>query len=392
MLFVSHDRAFLRGLSNRVLELGGESGTEAQPHPYPGSYVEYVERTGHEAPGGMGQVYRATDTQLKRQVAIKILPPSLATDRDRLARFQREAEVLASLNHPNIGAIYGFEHEGDGPRAGAGVGRGTDACREARRAKAWRHTARRSAGDRAADRGRARCGARARHRPSRSEAGEHRALAGWRGEGARLRTRETRDRWGWTGGGRSGRADQLADDDGADGRRRAAGDGAVHVAGAGARQGGRQAHGHLGIRVRAVRDAHRPPRVQRRDDLRCDRRDSRTRAGLLAPQRFNAAAHRPPADARARQGSEDAAARHRRRARSRRHAAPDHSRRRRSREPAVGARFERADLLRAVRHTGCARHGPRGGGAWQSAPADCARAQRRGCEPRRAAHRGVPVS
>ena len=51
MLFVSHDRAFLRGLSNRVLELGGESGTEAEPHLYPGSYVEYVERTGHEAPG-----------------------------------------------------------------------------------------------------------------------------------------------------------------------------------------------------------------------------------------------------------------------------------------------------------------------------------------------------
>jgi ATPase subunit of ABC transporter with duplicated ATPase domains len=51
MLFVSHDREFLRGLSNRVLELGGESGMEAQPHLYPGSYVEYVERTGHEAPG-----------------------------------------------------------------------------------------------------------------------------------------------------------------------------------------------------------------------------------------------------------------------------------------------------------------------------------------------------
>ncbi len=51
MLFVSHDRAFLRRLSNRVLELGGESGTEAQPHLYQGSYVEYVERTGHEAPG-----------------------------------------------------------------------------------------------------------------------------------------------------------------------------------------------------------------------------------------------------------------------------------------------------------------------------------------------------
>jgi ATPase subunit of ABC transporter with duplicated ATPase domains len=51
MLFVSHDRTFLRGLSNRVLELGGESGKDAQPHAYPGSYVDYVQRTGHEAPG-----------------------------------------------------------------------------------------------------------------------------------------------------------------------------------------------------------------------------------------------------------------------------------------------------------------------------------------------------
>ena len=63
--------------------------------------------------GGMGQVYRATDTRLKRQVAIKILPPSLAADHDRLARFQREAEVLASLNHPHIAGIYGLE-ESDG--------------------------------------------------------------------------------------------------------------------------------------------------------------------------------------------------------------------------------------------------------------------------------------
>ena len=60
----------------------------------------------------MGQVYRATDKKLKRQVAIKILPPSLGADHDRLARFQREAEVLASLNHPNIAAIYGLEESG----------------------------------------------------------------------------------------------------------------------------------------------------------------------------------------------------------------------------------------------------------------------------------------
>jgi len=70
-----------------------------------GSY-EIVELIGA---GGMGQVYRATDTRLKRQAAIKILPPALAADHDRLSRFQREAEVLASLNHPQIAAIYGVE-------------------------------------------------------------------------------------------------------------------------------------------------------------------------------------------------------------------------------------------------------------------------------------------
>src|SRR5215472_16202086 len=59
--------------------------------------------------GGMGAVYRATDTKLGREVAIKVLPESLAGDTDRLARFTREAQVLASLNHPNIAAIYGVE-------------------------------------------------------------------------------------------------------------------------------------------------------------------------------------------------------------------------------------------------------------------------------------------
>ncbi len=59
--------------------------------------------------GGMGEVYQATDTKLKRQVAIKVLPESVAADADRLARFQREAEVLASLNHPHIAQIHGLE-------------------------------------------------------------------------------------------------------------------------------------------------------------------------------------------------------------------------------------------------------------------------------------------
>src|SRR5262252_5280350 len=59
--------------------------------------------------GGMGAVYRATDTKLGRDVAIKVLPDSFANDHERLARFTRDAQVLASLNHPNIAAIYGVE-------------------------------------------------------------------------------------------------------------------------------------------------------------------------------------------------------------------------------------------------------------------------------------------
>src|SRR5207342_2072755 len=59
--------------------------------------------------GGMGEVYRARDTKLKREVAIKILPDEFSRDPDRISRFQREAEVLASLNHPHIAAIHSLE-------------------------------------------------------------------------------------------------------------------------------------------------------------------------------------------------------------------------------------------------------------------------------------------
>ena len=78
-----------------------------------GSRLGHYDVTALIGEGGMGQVYQATDTKLKRQVALKILPEAFSADQERLARFQREAEVLASLNHPNIAAIHGLEEADD---------------------------------------------------------------------------------------------------------------------------------------------------------------------------------------------------------------------------------------------------------------------------------------
>ena len=82
----------------------------------PGTTLGPYSVTAKIGEGGMGEVYQATDTKLKRQVALKILPEAFSADPERLARFQREAEVLASLNHPNIAAIHGLE-EAEGVRA-----------------------------------------------------------------------------------------------------------------------------------------------------------------------------------------------------------------------------------------------------------------------------------
>ena len=76
----------------------------------PQSTIAHYRITAKLGEGGMGAVYRATDTKLNRDVAIKVLPPAFAEDAARMARFEREAQVLASLYHPNIAAIYGIEH------------------------------------------------------------------------------------------------------------------------------------------------------------------------------------------------------------------------------------------------------------------------------------------
>ena len=75
----------------------------------PGTQIGPYEITAQIGAGGMGEVYRATDTNLGRDVAIKILPVAFAQDPERLARFEREARMLASLNHPNIAIIHGVE-------------------------------------------------------------------------------------------------------------------------------------------------------------------------------------------------------------------------------------------------------------------------------------------
>src|SRR5262245_58269336 len=79
----------------------------------PGSRIGTYELLEVVGAGGMGIVYRARDLKLQREVALKLLPEAVALDPERIARFRREAQVLASLNHPNIGAIHGFEDSGD---------------------------------------------------------------------------------------------------------------------------------------------------------------------------------------------------------------------------------------------------------------------------------------
>jgi serine/threonine-protein kinase len=80
--------------------------------PMIGTKLAHYEITSHLGSGGMGEVYQAMDSKLGRSVAVKFLSEAFARDADRLIRFEREARVLASLNHPNIAGIYGLEESG----------------------------------------------------------------------------------------------------------------------------------------------------------------------------------------------------------------------------------------------------------------------------------------
>ena len=224
--------------------------------------------------GGMGEVYRARDTKLKRDVAMKVLPALFADDPERLARFEREAQVLASLNHPNIahdlrarGDLDGSGHGAARARHGAGRGRGSVGS----------HRARSDAAGRGAARSRGRSPTRSRPRTSTGIV--HRDL-----KPANIKVRadgtvkvldfglaKALDAGRCGAGGDpspnsptlTARATQLGMILGT----------AAYMAPEQARgKAGRQARGHLGVRRRALRDADRPARVRGR---RRDRRRSR---------------------------------------------------------------------------------------------------------------------
>ena len=84
-----------------------------------GTTLAHYRITASLGKGGMGEVWRAEDTRLGREVALKVLPEEFAADPDRYARFEREAKVLASLNHPNIAHLYGLESVESGTGTGA---------------------------------------------------------------------------------------------------------------------------------------------------------------------------------------------------------------------------------------------------------------------------------
>ena len=150
----------------------------------PGSRLGPYEIVSALGAGGMGEVYRARDTQLKREVAIKVLPAAFSQDPDRLARFQREAELLATLNHPNIAAIYGLEDGAlvlelvEGPTLADRIAGGPLPLEEALPIARQIADALDAAHEQGVD-------------SSRSEAGEHQGSAGRHGEGAGLRPRQS---------------------------------------------------------------------------------------------------------------------------------------------------------------------------------------------------------
>ena len=225
--------------------------------------------------GGMGEVYLAHDTRLHRDVAVKVLPAAFAESAERLQRFEQEARATATLNHPNVMAVFDVGVDDGVPYVVLELLEGGTlaAALRAGRAAAAR-------GDRPGRPDRAGPGGRARegHRPPRPEARQHLRDRRRPRQDPRLRAGEA-DR-----GARPERDRHPPRDHAADRPRPRAGHGRLHGAGAGARRSRRPSRRHLRVRRGVLRDALGPPRLRRRFDGRADDRD---------PQERSARARRP---------------------------------------------------------------------------------------------------
>ncbi len=233
----------------------------------------------------MGEVYRAQDSNLKRIVAIKVLPDALAAEPDRISRFEREAQLLASLNHPNIAVVHDFQQ--DGP---ASAGDGTGGGRDARRSPAARaRRDRRCAPHRASDRRGAGGRSRERDHSSGSQARQHQGRRRRKGESPGLRPGQD-----LRGHADRIRCHQFTDADRRHDARHHPRDSRLHEPGAGARWTRRPANRHLGTGLRDLRDVDRHAGVCRRESLGHRRIRSSQRAGLAgAPGRDSLPDPRP---------------------------------------------------------------------------------------------------
>ena len=224
--------------------------------------------------GGMGEVYRARDTRLGRDVAIKVLPAAAALDPDRLARFDREARLLASLNHPHIATLHGIEHC-DGVRAlvlelvegdtlADIVARGPVPVREALRLAGQIADA--------LDAAHAKGVIHRDLKPANIKVTPQR----------QIKVLDFGLAKAFAPSGLDADLSQLPTVT-SDGTREGLviGTAAYMSPGTGARPGHRQAHGHLGVRLRALRDADRPASVRGRDEVGHDCRDPPPGAGLV---------------------------------------------------------------------------------------------------------------
>ena len=172
----------------RVVTAAARAGLGDELDLTPGQTLLHYGLNDKIGEGGMGVVWRATDFTLGREVAIKVLPSDFARDASRLARFDREAKLLAALNHPNIAAVYSLHDDGGRRFLAMEYVEGDDLSVRLARGRARRSGAPHCAANRRCAGGSAREG----HRAPGSEACQREGEARWHGQGARFRTRQGR--------------------------------------------------------------------------------------------------------------------------------------------------------------------------------------------------------